>query len=292
MFGLWVQALSLWSLLSVALHSPAPGPELVEVALHSCREALGSQRCYKPSAPELAAEREAIVATVSWDPEWLSARIELRRAAEPALLAVRTVEFAAADPLEERFRALGLIVAAHVLSELGPPPPARELLGRGFDVFVFGGSALDRGAGRAGLAVRGWMRPSLLPVLLLFSARGAYRPGEPRVLWAVASAGAAFHLEPSVRPFALEGRLEVVGQRTQVVASSEDLGRARTGAFRWGGQLGAEISGRVGGKFWLFAGAELARLRPSLRVRIAGEPAGTEPPFSWGLVAGARLAWP
>ncbi|HVZ36515.1 MAG TPA: hypothetical protein VG963_28995, partial [Polyangiaceae bacterium] len=288
MFGLWAQALQLWSLLAVALQSPAPNPELLAIALASCSEALGNQRCYEPSAPEVAAEPEAVIANVSWDPDWLSAQVELRRMKDQQPLAVRTVQFSAADPLEERFRALGLIIAAHALSQVEKPPPAqaeRALLREGLDMFVFGGAALDRGAGRAGLALRGWMRPGTWPLMMLLSVRGAYRPGEPRVMWATATAGAGLHLEPSARPFALESRLELVGQRTQVSATSDGQGRARAGAFRWGGQFGLEISGRLWGRFWLFGGGEVAWLTPRVRVHVAGEPAGNESPFGWALLA-------
>lgn len=311
MLALWVQAL----LFAVALESPAPSPELSELAVSSCSHALADGRCVPIEEADLAAEPDALVAVAVWNPDWLAARLTIRRARGGEPLAVRSVLFTRADPLEERFRALGLIVASyatvHGLDSAetpreppapsvpeAPPPtrdtapaPRRSALVKSLDLALFAGPALDRGGARAGLLARARLAPSESALAWIGTLRGALRSGEPRFMWAAASTGASLRLGRLHAPVALEARAELVGQRTQVRARDALGTGARGGAFRWGGQLGAELVFCIASDAGLFVGGEWAHLRPRVRVSVEGQEVGVERQDSWSVLGGARISW-
>jgi hypothetical protein len=264
---------------------------------------------------------------VAWDASWLTADVTLSTHGRP-LGERRVVRFAEVDPVSERFRAIGLVIASTMLAELGrtapvdrsreeasgdgvsqsarasgeevsrsvslesPPERQRTSLPRALDLFALAGSALDRGLPRFGLGVRGWLRLGELPLSLLLRADGAYRPDQPRIAWASLSGGMAVHLVPRGRRLDAHLRASFVGQRTQAHAShAEAAAPNRTGTFRYGPQLGAELALRVGTRMSLFAGGELTVLWPSVRIRLNGEPVGAESRLGWVGLFGARWHW-
>ena len=329
--GLWLHALELF-LVSVAIESPVPAPYLLDSMVGSCAEVLGAGEC----RPAAEAQKPEVLAEVAWDATWLTADVTLSAHGRP-LGARRVVRFAEVDPLSERFRAIGLVIASTMLAELGrtapvarsgeqpsgdgpsqvapsekasgdarasedgrspsasPPSPSerqRTSLPRALDLLALAGSALDRGLPRFGLGARGWLRLGELPLSLLLRADGAYRPDQPRILWGSFSGGMAVHLVPRGRRLDAHLRASFVGQRTQVHAShAQAAAPNRTGTFRYGPQLGAELALRLGTRMSLFAGGELTVLWPSVRIRLNGESVGAESLLSWAGLFGARWSW-
>jgi hypothetical protein len=303
--GLLVQALPLLAALTIAIDSAAPSPEALAIALQSCREAVGAPSCHTREELQQRAEQAEIEAIVRWDAAYLEADIELRDRASAEPASRRRVVFSSADDLAERFRALGLIVAAQSFSEFRNEPPAPETpappvaiieprapLTLALDLFASLATALDRGGPRAGLGLRGWLRPAGWPASFTLTTKGSYRPDDTRIFWAGLAAGLGLHVVPRADLLSIDGRLEFVAQRTHVVATDPSTGaRDQAGSLRWGGQLGAELAVHAYRSLWLFLGGELTYMRPELRVRVSGRELGREPSLGGALLAGVRYRW-
>jgi hypothetical protein len=293
-------------LLAVVLESDPRDPALLEWAIQSCSEALVHERC----APADASTGEAAPyrARLSWEDE-LHARVEVRRERDGVVaLAERSVAFLPEDPMSERYRALGLVVASYVLAQRpaepafspSPPPPKpaptlRPAPMRRFaiDLALLGGPALDQGAYRAGGTVRGLVRPSArLPALgLLLAARATYRPAEPRLTWAALSLGVAGRLFLA-GPLSAEARLECVIQRLFARANDRASTKVdRADLDRTGGQLGLELLYAVSPSLRLFLGGDVARMRPRGQIIVARELVGRERAVEGALLVGTRIAW-
>jgi hypothetical protein len=91
-------------------------------------------------------------------------------------------------------------------------------------------------------------------------------------------------------PLAVEGRLEAVVQHTDVRAKDGSMSE-KSGAFRFGGQLGGDLLLRVARSSWLFAGAEGNLLRPRVDIRLRGQVVGSEPLWGWTVLLGVRTQW-
>jgi hypothetical protein len=298
---LWLAAL-----LSVVLEGGAIDARSLQAALASCNEVL-EQRCEagppSPEAPPAAqptsSQRDAFYVSLRADEALSSVQIEVHRGAPSGPLShARSLVFEANTQRDERARTIGLVVAAHVLAVLQkervraaaavvPPPPARRYR---LDVAALVGSALDAGPPRGGLMLRGAMLARSLPLGLVASVRGAYRPGQPRVSWLGATLGVLTHQQLGRAPVALEGRLEAVGQRTDVRARDGSL-REKSNAFRVGGQLGADLLLQVGRSSWLFVGGEGNLLRPRVDIRLRGRVVGSEPLWAWTALLGLCTQW-
>lgn len=292
-------ALWLYALVAVLIERNAQDPALLELALASCGEALVAGHCERGHE---GAPPAALQARLTWD-DALHAKVELLRAGERETVATRQVAFAEADALAERYRALGLIVASLALAHVPPPlppstpaaaPPRVEEGNRhALDLLAYGGPALERGELRAGGGLRASSRPlRALPWLgLSTSVRASYRPGEPRLVWAAWTLGLTGRLALT-RALATEGRLEWVGQRLHARARDPLSGEVERGArLRQGGQLGLELTLRVARHAWLFAGGELALLRPRVTLRVAGQLVGRERALEPAALLGGRYGW-
>jgi hypothetical protein len=300
-----------WLLPSVAadlvvVESATSDPQATHVTVESYNAAIGA--CDGTRDPG------TWYALVTWDEARLHARIEIHRG-EPngAPSSVREVDFTESDALEQRQRAVGLIIAAYVLENARaqvPPPPAPvtpapsvattpvstseapwQWPSAGVDVALLAAPGLDRGAARLGTMLRGFARPFDAPLLAFVSARMAQRFDVPAVMWLSGSAGVALHLQAQGSAWALEPRAELVLQRLELRATDLDSGRRATqGAWRSGGQLGLEVHAVLASDFSLFAGAELGLLFPAVHASAGGHDAGTDPALGWGGLLGLRYA--
>lgn len=325
MGSLWIHFWLLPALLAdlVAIESDPPDPDLAQIAIESCSDALGAGRCQAAGASDAAA---TWFVRVTWQPpERRRARIEIRHGARDATPAsVRVVEFSAADDLAQRNRAIGLIIAAYVI-EQSPPAPATEVAPApapepaprpaafappaaeeepaapataetrapawGADLALLAGPGLDRGAPRLGLMLRGFARPLQLPLAALLALRLARRAGDTAVLWIGGAAGLALRLRTPLSALAFELRGEFALERLHAEASDELSGMQQSGgAYRYGGRFGLEAHVALGARFALFAGGELSALVPNVYLDVGGEPAGRDRTIGWGGLAGVRLA--
>lgn len=312
----------------VVLEGGAIDARSLETAVASCNEVLTAQQCTagpaahgtplgsaaeaaSPSprsraeeprastASPASAQGDAFYVSLRSDAALSSVTIEVHRGAPDGPLShARELVFEPNTERAERARTIGLVVAAHVLAVRErehaavpslPPSSAPERTFR-LDIAPFVGAALDAGPPRGGLALRGSMLAPTLPLGLSASVRGSYRPGQPRVSWLGAALGVLAYHQFGSAPLAVEGRLEAVGQRTDVRAKDGSL-REKSSAFRLGGQLGGELLLRVARSGWLFAGAEGSLLRPRVDIRLRGRVVGSEPLWGWTVLLGARTQW-
>jgi hypothetical protein len=283
--GLWLTLA-----LSVVVQARSLDASTLAVAVASCDQVLPGHCTADRSS---AAEFHVLL---SADAELASARIEVHRGAPDGPLSLsRTLELDVKASREERARALGLVIAAHVLGQTprtvaAPTPmPRVERSHWALDGAALVGTALDQGGPRLGGMLRGSWRTGRVPLGLVASLRGWARPErEPRLWWLALTAGMLTH--GAWGRLALEGRLELVAQRT--AAAAEQGGRRETThAYRVGGQLGGELLVRLSEANWLFVGAEAGLLWPRVELYLAGRRRGAEPELAGSALLGFRRAW-
>ncbi len=287
----------------------AAGGPLADAA-ESCSGVLGPGRCRVIDGHAAPGGPRFRVVVVFEDETQQTARIELHEAPDDALRAARSVGFASDDTLVERYRAIGLIAAAQVLSiepdlarkpAEAPEPPqlaaqeakpaapsGAERRGTwGLDLAGVGGSGLDRGAPRFGALARPFWAP-FGPVAFELGLRFAARPDDPAVSWSSVSLGASVRLSPRAFPLGIRLR---AGARGALFLASTDAGGESdsSSAFQLGPELGAELSWPEGAPAAAFVGGELEIPRPRLRVEVRGREAGEVPSVVAGGVAGVRL---
>jgi hypothetical protein len=289
----------------------ATGGPLAEAA-QSCSGVLGPGRCRAVDAEADAVGPRFHVVVVFDDAAQRAARIELHEASDDALRAARSVRFGVDDTLIERYRAIGLIAAAQVLSiepdlarpskppeppapqrsrpkEENAPTPAAPDYAWGLDLGAVGGVGLDDGAPRLGALARPWWSP-FEPVALELGLRVAARPDDPLVTWSSVSLGAALRLTPQHSPLSV--RFRAGARATRVVASTDAAGQSdSSAALQLGPELGAELSWPQASSAAAFLGAEIEIPRPRLRVQVRGREAGEVPNVVAGGVLGVRLGF-
>jgi hypothetical protein len=289
----------------------ATGGPLAEAA-QSCSGVLGPGRCRAVDAVADAVGPRFHVVVVFDDAAQQAARIELHEARDDTLRAARSVRFGVDDTLIERYRAIGLIAAAQVLSiepdlarpsqapeppappragpkEANAPTPAASHHAWGLELAAVGGAGLDDGGPRLGALARPWWSP-FEPVALELGLRFAARPDDPLVTWSSVSLGAALRLTPQRSPLAV--RLRAGARATRVVASTDAAGqRDSSSALQLGPELGAELSWPQASSAAAFVGAEVEIPRPRLRVEVRGREAGEVPSVVAGGVLGVRLGF-
>jgi hypothetical protein len=304
----------------IVIASDASDPALASATVAACSDARGEGACRGQGVPGVPA---GWYARVIWEGEaQRRARIEIRRGAPDAVPeTTRAVEFSVADALEERHRAVGLIIASYVAertgehrapSALDPPPraepePVREPAqaeGRarspraGVDLAVLVGTALERGAPRVGLTLRGFVRPAALPVAATLAVRGARRSAQTdadtgadvELVFASGAVGGLLRVDVA-QPLALELRGELVAER--MLARAEDAASREHddgGRWRWGGRVGLELHVVLGQHFSIFAGADAHLLLPAVSIDVGGGEAGRAGALGGAGLLGVRLA--
>jgi|GEM_PF-4789234 len=294
---------------------PATPPDLVAAVTASCSAALGEGSCV---ADRTQATR--YVAVVRWSgAAGADLRVELCQG--EVTLDTRVILFAPADRLRQRWASAGLVVAALVVQrEAGeppsPPPRVEEpdqdrpleaaslsaeesvevvetpASPRWLAVDLAGvvSPALGEGMVRGGTALRLTWAPSPLPLAPHLALRAVSHPGLPGVTWVVGDLGATVRAGAWDAP--VSGELRASGSAERVFLVGRDpSSRVRDVAEVWrlGGRLGVEGGCVVHKPIGLFAGVEVALLRPELRIEVAGEPAGTDPPVGLSAWFGLRV---
>ncbi len=298
---------------AIAIEAPVQDQAVAEAAVESCNQALGQATCRLAGAADIAADFYVRVAF--FDAQQLESQVEIRR--EPSLdapIAVRHVSFAAADDLRQRYRAIGLIIAAYVVAHPEPslapkpppepppseplpePPPAVEVpapelrLAPGADLAALAGAGLERGPPRFGLLLRGHLSIGSFPLRPLIALRLAHRFEQPTLYWLSAGGGLTLALLPEGGTLGLEVRGEFVAER--LIAEAVDPTGQETdsgGQWRFGGRLGLDVLLRVSRGLWLFVGADASLLAPSVYVDVYEDEVGVDPTLGWVGSLGVRL---
>jgi hypothetical protein len=297
---------------AIAIEAPPEDREVAQGAIDSCNEALGQPSCRLGAPDEASAAYYVRVAF--FDAAKLEAQVEIRdRPESDAKIAVRHVAFSPADDLRQRYRALGLVVAAYVVgnpavSEEPPPvakptppppspspepePPDEPLpsVSGGADLGGLVGAGLNRGAPRFGVLLRGFVRFGELPLLPMLGVRLAYRADRPALYWLSGDAGLAVELTPHESAFGVAVRGAFVVERLIAQAENDD-GASDSGAkTRVGGRLGVDLFLRLAPGFWLFGGGDASLLTPRVELDVAGAEVGEDPRLGWSGSIGLRVA--
>ncbi len=246
-------------------------------------------------------------ATVSFHDEAnLEARVEIHRsAADGPLLSVREITFEEGDSLEQRYRALGLLIVSHVLAadpltdtpptrQVAPPeptpapPPEKQW---GLDGAATIGPGFEDPEFRLGGFLRLWVNPFEVPIRPLAAIGWSGSSGLAEGTWLDASLGVALRVEPTPEPFfALELRAEGVAEHLQLSAERDGLMDHRT-VQRFGARLGVDAHLEVARGFGVFVGGQGSYLLPRVRtLTVAGESVGGERAPTWTIVAGLRIS--
>lgn len=298
---------------AVSIFAPGAEPEQIAAAVEGCNQALGEERC-AASAEGDAGDWQA---TITWsDAERRFAHVRLvRLGVEESVLVTRDVEFGADDPLEQRFRAVGLIVAAYVVATgrsdaAAAPPPAPQLpdelphraeddvtrrvevhsAGWGVDGAALIGTTFEGRSLSQGVALKPWWRPLNLPLFLLGQMRWRTSNDVLRADWLSGSLGAGVRVAPAAWPLGLELRVEGVTEYVALRAEETSTGRTdRADLWRFGARGGADVVVSFAEDWGLFVGGDANVFRPKLLVDVAGQPAGREPALLLQGLVGLRF---
>jgi hypothetical protein len=295
----------------VVLELPAEHAEQAQAAVGSCELVLGKGHCRTSGEPGPTA---SWYATVVWqDDSSLDATVELRSSESGPTVSVREVRFEEADSLEQRYRALGLLVVSHVLaskpqptataaSQISneaplptepapdyPPAPLPLLpLTLGVDLAGAVGPAIASGQLRWGGNVRGWVAvtPSApRPQVSLGFSRAS---SEADVTWYSGSVGVAAPLDIPELPVSFELHLEAILQRMQLVADNGDA-RESAGQTRGGMGLGGDAFVGLSDQVAVMVGGSATFLAPNVRLTVGEDREGTLRAPTWAAQVGVRL---
>jgi hypothetical protein len=234
---------------------PAP-PELRGALLSACSDALKHRACIAGDEPERVAEAPAATATITLpDGTERHVRVSLERLdVTPHRRSERDTRFAGEDPVIERWRTAGLVVAAlmgesEISSERPAPADDRASLATvqpdrtvGFvAVAAQVGPGLDDGTLRIGAIARGALTFRSPVAFLALSVGHAVRPSEPgmSVAWTTLGAGAGARAVVPGADLGVRIRVEVLLEYLQANSTS---GAALSGG---GSRLLPGLSGGV-----------------------------------------------
>jgi hypothetical protein len=285
---------------TVVIELPVGGQPTAEATVESCELVLGEGRC---RATTEAGPRATWHAVVRWSDEHkLHAQIEIHREHRHGpMLSERTVAFDAADSLEHRYSALGLLIVSHVISasvpKPAPPQPEPQPLPTtppprpswGIDLAAVGGPGLRIAEPRFGGFVRGWAAPWASAFRPGVSLGWEARAGQPDVTWLTASLGAALRVAGKESGFAAELRSDAVAQWIELTAESRERGSETDRVIRGGLRLGAEAFLDVSDELALFAGVRTSWMAPGFTVEVEGRERGGEGVPTWSVFAGLRI---
>ena len=290
----------------LAIETSPHDDALVDQLVAACNAALEAERCY-PLA-RAPADTQWFVVVSEQAPSRLRAQIEIHRATlDGALAHQREVDFSAADDLEQRHTAIGLIIAAYAVSQseqVAPPPepepaiapkpsppieisaPPEPIVIRkpktwSLDLGVLAGPGLDRGNPRWGVLARGSFRPFKAPLAAVVGLRVAQRFASPSVRWLSADLGLALQLNSLAGPLGAELRAGLVVQNVHASAERESDQRSESGdALRAGGQTSGEVQLWLSDGFASFFGGGIELFRTRVDLDVGGDRAGVD--RRWG----------
>ncbi len=284
----------------VVMELPSDRGDAAGAAITSCNMVLGPGRCRETTEPGPAPTWHANLSFL--DEAHLHARVEIHRtSADGALLSVRDITFEEGDSLEQRYRALGLLVVSHVIAadpriESPPPttttpeptPPTAPETRWGLDVGATMGPDLDDGL-RVGGLLRGWMSPWGSPLKPIAAVGWSTSSGRGDATWLNGRLGLALRLEPSTGPVAFELRAEGVVERLEVSAEANGLAEGDV-VFRYGAAVGLDVHLELLRGFGAYVGSGGTYMLPAVRLNIAGEEAGYARAPTWDIQAGIRIS--
>jgi hypothetical protein len=280
----------------------APGPAapaLEDQLLRACSAGLERARCV--SARSVGGEPPRGVAVVSWaSAEHVSIEVGLARGDEPVWVS-RELDFVAADPESERWRAVGFTIALladdprfwpapepepappsspeALPVDVSPPPDAR---GAGWlaEVRGIGGSGVVSGPMRWGAEVR-----LSVPLSTAFFATASVdyslaRDASLDVRWFGGSLGAGLYLPALFANIDARLRVELLGENVAVAVRRDALSEQQT-AWVPGVSLGSDLLWPIAGRWLLSARADAFWLDGSTGIVSANQRIGA--------VAGAGL---
>lgn len=282
--------------------------------VEACNRALGGMRCaiegspdVTPPAPTLQVQPSITRVRVALSSQQLE-RAAIAFEAGGVLSVSRILEFEASDPLEERYRAIGLVIASRLLEEEAahkgqapiqdriPPPPPPRLRRFGFETALFIGQGLDEGNVRWGLRSRGLVRLfSGVPLSALLAVRlgtAASSDDQPDMRWLSFGLGLQGAVPLIGDAFALE--LHAEGALQFVTASTEDSATGRTDdgtERRTGAIAGAQLAWTPFAFWGLFAGAEYGLFWPPLVLEVRRAEVAKEDALRWSAHIGQRLSF-
>ena len=323
--------LSAWLLASIAADTVSVAVQPLDdrasfAIIEACNRALDETRCVvegSPDAPStVPSTTEPALSPTAETPAAITrvrvalSSAELERAAIAfesggVLSEPRILEFDSADPVEERFRAIGLVIAARLLEESAarkgqPAIPERivhlppRLRRFGLETALFIGQGLDEGNMRWGLRSRALLRPlASVPVSALFAVRlgtaSASSNGlddQPQMRWIDLGLGVQGAVPLIKDTFALE--LHAEGAYQRVTASLEDRATGRTedgSRHRIGAFVGAQLAWTPWPFWGLFIGAESSLFWPPLVLEVRRSEVAKEDPLKLAAHLGQRLSF-
>jgi hypothetical protein len=315
--------LSAWLLAAMVADTVAVAVEPLDdrasfAIIDACNRALGATRCVLAGPPAGASVAPAPGAAVPKQPPITRVRIALSSAqveraavafeAGGALSPVRILEFEDSDPLEERYRAIGLVIAARLLEEAAaqrdepivqdkpPPKPEPKTRRLGFETALLLGQGLDAGDLRWGLRSRALARPfASIPVSVAFAVRlAASASGEdqPSVRWTSLGLGLQGAVPLITDALFLELHAEGALQFVNVSLEDPATGAEDSGSERRTGTIaGAQLAWQPF-PFWaLFIGAESSLFWPPLILEVRRAEVAKEDPLRLSAHVGQRLSF-
>ncbi len=282
--------------------------------LTACNEGLGGG-CVTSRPPEGSVQ----VVRLRWDAAQRRAHVEVIDA-DARETQARDLTFTEHDEPSERWRAVGLVIAAVVgeasstdrntLSPPASPPPAVDRLAAGersetgaagdrraawprwhFDGGFTTGPGLDTEAWRRG----GWARGSAFlfgsPVFVSLHARYTVRPGDVTVAWLSGGLAVGLAWTPRASRFGLETHADVVGLWLRASTTETATGESdRASQSGLGARLGVDGIWNVAPPLGLVLGVEGAATRAATVIRVHEQLAGKDPTFRLAVLAGLRFA--
>jgi hypothetical protein len=310
--------LSAWLLATVAADTVTVAVQPLDdratfAIIDACNRALGEPRCVIEGSPD--APRTARIPTQT--PPITRVRValsgaELERAAIAfeaggVLGPVRILDFEDSDPLEERYRAIGLVIAARLLEEAAvarnqplveerpqPPPPAPRRFG--LETALFLGQGLDAGDYRWGLRTRALARPfASVPISALFGVRlgtAGSSSDQPSMRWVSLAPGVQAAVPIARDLFELqlhaEGALQFVHASLEDPATGADDGGS---ARRTGAIAGVQLAWTPLSFWSLFVGCESSLFWPPLLIEVRRAEVAKEDPVRFSAHVGQRLSF-
>jgi hypothetical protein len=286
------------------------GPEAAS-AVQSCEMVLGEGRCRAATTED---EPRGWYAVVSWqDEDRLRVRMELHRdGRDGPLSSTREMSFSAADPPEQRYRAVGLLVVSHVVAasnsaaatpqtvqaadgdaQLDSSLQSRFLSSWGVDVAGVFGEGIEASSPRWGGSLRGWFAVHSLHLRPWLSLGWATAHGAADATWLEGSVGAALYSAAwwtgGSWPVAFELGLEALAQRVELTAENATA-RERRVLPRYGVRVGLEAHVGLSESLALFVGGRVSALGPTYTLEVEDRVRGAERAPVWLGLAGVRVS--
>lgn len=281
--------------------------------IDACNRALGQSRCVLTAELEPDQAQPADAPTITRVRVALSGpdveRAAIAFEAGAALSPSRILEFESSDPLEERYRAIGLVIAARLFEDDArraerPPrapartPPSPTVKRFGLETALFIGQGLDNGAARWGLRTRALARPlRAIPVSVLLGVRlGVSSSDEDqlRMRWTTLSAGLQGSVPIAGELLFFELHAEAALQFVHASMRDRATGReddASADQPRYGPIAGAQLAWTPFAFWSLFIGAESALMWPTLILDVRRMDVAKEDPLRLSAHIGQRLAF-